>query len=113
MGARDTATVLDVRTYLSMCLIHSLTEDYQSAIHGTVNVLKQAIKAGVKKLVMTSSRSALVQPGKAWKVAPYVYTETGMKSCYPCSSILNHDLLVDWADTTEEEAIQDGSPMFV
>lgn len=48
-----------------------------SAILGTENVLGQAIKAGIKRLVVTSSHLALYNPKKGEKLHPELYNDQG------------------------------------
>lgn len=49
-----------------------------SAVQGTKNVLEQAIEAGIKRLVITSSHTALFNPKKGEKLYPGLYNDQGM-----------------------------------
>jgi nucleoside-diphosphate-sugar epimerase len=57
------------------------------AVHGAINVLEQAAKAGVKRAVVTSSFAALYHPAKGTQ-SPVTYTPN------------------DFSDVTEEEVIK-------
>lgn len=61
---------------------------YQIAEEGSLNILRQAEKAGVTKVVVTSSFVAIRNPRGTW----------------------NND---DWNPTTKEEALQSGNPIAI
>ncbi|KAF7964921.1 hypothetical protein HWV62_1647, partial [Athelia sp. TMB] len=70
------------------------------AINGTLNVLRAAHKAGVKKVIVTSSFAAMLDASKGGPWRTYEYTEKG-----PCAQ---HD--TDWNPTTYEQAAARGAP---
>lgn len=73
---------------------------FQSAIDGTTNVLKQAAKAGIKHIAVTSSLAANVD-----MTAPKpLLTETG--SFYHAKNVdFSHFLCTDWNPVTREQAL--------
>lgn len=48
-----------------------------SAIQGTKNVLEEAVRAGIKRLVVTSSHSALYNLNKGENLHPNLYNDKG------------------------------------
>ncbi|KDQ50511.1 hypothetical protein JAAARDRAFT_41972 [Jaapia argillacea MUCL 33604] len=66
-----------------------------SAINGTLNVLRQAEKAGIKKFVVTSSVAALASPLDPRIVSDHEFTDK------------------DWNPLNEEEALKPGTPDFI
>ncbi|KAL1941274.1 hypothetical protein VTO73DRAFT_7486 [Trametes versicolor] len=61
-----------------------------SAIEGTLNVLRQAVKAGVPKVVLTSSWATTLDPSLAATFAGVTFTEK------------------DWGNTSREDLLKDG-----
>ncbi|OJT13597.1 hypothetical protein TRAPUB_9862, partial [Trametes pubescens] len=77
-----------------------------SAIEGTLNVLRQAVQAGVPKVVLTSSWATTLDPSLAATFAGVTFTEKGEFVGLPL--LRRTDTFLDWGNTSREDLLKDG-----